>query len=216
MPDTRPSERSLTEPGSHVRYVPGHAHGDSRHPDCADGIIVMHRAAVTFVQFADGGPKACTPSDLVPLQPREMIDEIPRRSRLDLHTPAELAIRTAVEEVEAAGAHKLLTDAVNLLHEAREKVADFVEAPGLHAAAGDVNGGRARRRDVGDVRVERVDLNGQGQPVAAADRVQETASGCVGRRDEGGDVGVANLKENKLGRGGPAVQEFKGEAPAQG
>jgi 3-oxoacyl-[acyl-carrier-protein] synthase III len=57
-----------------------------------------------------------------------MIDGIPRRSRLDLHTPAELAIRAAVEAVEAAGAHKLLTDAVVLLHEARERVADFVEA----------------------------------------------------------------------------------------
>lgn len=42
----------------------------------------------------------------------EMIDGIPRRSRLDLHTPAEKAIRDAIEAVERAGAHPLLTDAV--------------------------------------------------------------------------------------------------------
>lgn len=52
---------------------------------------------------------------------------IPRRSRIDLHTPAEAAIRAAVHAVEAAGAHPLLTDAVNLLSEAGNKVADFVE-----------------------------------------------------------------------------------------
>ena len=59
----------------------------------------------------------------------QMIDGFPRRSRLDLYTPAELAIRAAVEAVEAAGAHPLLTDAVILLQQAREKVADFVELP---------------------------------------------------------------------------------------
>ena len=53
--------------------------------------------------------------------------DVPRRIRLDLNTPAELAIRNAVNAVEAAGAHPLLTDAVTLLNEAREKVADFVE-----------------------------------------------------------------------------------------
>ena len=59
----------------------------------------------------------------------QMIDGFPRRSRLDLSTPAELAIRAAVEAVESAGAHPLLTDAVILLQQAREKVADFVEIP---------------------------------------------------------------------------------------
>ena len=54
----------------------------------------------------------------------------PRRMRLDLYTPAEKAIRDAVGAVEEAGAHSLLTDAVNLLQQAREKVADFVELPG--------------------------------------------------------------------------------------
>jgi hypothetical protein len=52
---------------------------------------------------------------------------IARRNRIDLNTPAELAIRNAINVVEEAGCDILLTDAVNLLVAAREKVADFVE-----------------------------------------------------------------------------------------
>ena len=54
--------------------------------------------------------------------------QIPRRIRVDLMTPAELAIRDAVAAVEQAGAHPLLTDAVNLLGQAQAKVADYVDA----------------------------------------------------------------------------------------
>jgi len=57
----------------------------------------------------------------------KMIDGIPRRDRMDLYTPAEKAIRKAMEAVEGAGAHPLLTDAINLLSQAHDKVADFVE-----------------------------------------------------------------------------------------
>jgi hypothetical protein len=53
---------------------------------------------------------------------------VPRRSQLNLNTPAELAIRDAMIAVEEAGAHPLLTDAVNLLQQARDKVADFVDS----------------------------------------------------------------------------------------
>lgn len=67
--------------------------------------------------------------------------EIPRRNRLDLSTPAELAIRQAVNAVEAAGCHPLLTDAVNLLNQAREKVADYVD----HQAAPTGNNGKAAK-----------------------------------------------------------------------
>ena len=52
---------------------------------------------------------------------------VPRRSRLDLFTPAERAICDAVDVVEAAGAHPHLTTAVILLGQAREAVADFVD-----------------------------------------------------------------------------------------
>src|SRR4051812_44098245 len=52
---------------------------------------------------------------------------IPRRNRIDLYTPAELAIREAMLAIEEAGCHPLLTDAINLLSQAKEKVADHVE-----------------------------------------------------------------------------------------
>jgi len=57
----------------------------------------------------------------------QMVDGIPRRIRIDLQTPAEAAIRAAIQAVEEAGCHRLLTDALCLLQGAREKVADFVE-----------------------------------------------------------------------------------------
>lgn len=55
------------------------------------------------------------------------MEAIPRRICVDRMTPAELAIREAVLAVEAAGADPRLTDAVVLLHQARERVADFVD-----------------------------------------------------------------------------------------
>lgn len=61
-----------------------------------------------------------------------VIGDIPRRIRLDLNTPAELAIRAAIDAVEAAGAHVLLTEAVILLSQAREKVADYVDRKDTH------------------------------------------------------------------------------------
>ena len=51
-----------------------------------------------------------------------------RRNRLDLNTPAELAIRNAVNEVEKAGADVKLTLAVIKLEEARCLVADYVDS----------------------------------------------------------------------------------------
>ena len=57
----------------------------------------------------------------------QMIDGFPRRNRLDLNTPPEVAIRAAVRAVEAAGCHTLLTEAVVLLGQALDKVADYVE-----------------------------------------------------------------------------------------
>lgn len=56
------------------------------------------------------------------------MNDIPRRSRLYEFTPAERAIWDATQAVEAAGCHPLLTEAVNLLQRAREKVADYVDA----------------------------------------------------------------------------------------
>jgi hypothetical protein len=52
---------------------------------------------------------------------------IPRRIRLDLMKPAELSIYNAVQEVEKLGADVLLTEAVNLLQQARDKVSDHID-----------------------------------------------------------------------------------------
>ena len=46
---------------------------------------------------------------------------------MDKMVPAELAILKAVESVEQMPADVRLTDAVNLLGQARAKVADFVD-----------------------------------------------------------------------------------------
>lgn len=59
----------------------------------------------------------------------QLVDGFPRRARVDLMTSAEIAIRQAMLRVEEAGAHVLLTEAITLLQQAREKVADFVERP---------------------------------------------------------------------------------------
>lgn len=50
-----------------------------------------------------------------------------RRAHLNLMTPAEIAIREAMLKVEEAGADPLLTDAIILLTEARNKVGDYVD-----------------------------------------------------------------------------------------
>lgn len=65
-------------------------------------------------RYVDGAPDSPPPG-------------IPRRSYLPGNTPAEIAIRRAMLAVEEMPAHPLLTDAVNLLQQAREKVADFVD-----------------------------------------------------------------------------------------
>jgi hypothetical protein len=62
-----------------------------------------------------------------PTKEKKMVNGFPRRNRMDLWCPAEKAIQDATWKVEEAGAHPLLTEAVILLGQAREKVADFIE-----------------------------------------------------------------------------------------
>ena len=50
-----------------------------------------------------------------------------RRVRLDLNTPAEMAIFKAMQEVEKAGADVRLTEATMLLAKAKDCVADFID-----------------------------------------------------------------------------------------
>lgn len=54
-------------------------------------------------------------------------DGIPTRADMQWMTAAELAIREAIQAVEAAGASVALTDAVTLLSKAQDRVADHVE-----------------------------------------------------------------------------------------
>lgn len=54
--------------------------------------------------------------------------DIPRRNRIDQNSVAELAVRDVIQKVEAFGCDPLLTDAVVLLDQAREKIADYVDA----------------------------------------------------------------------------------------
>ena len=65
----------------------------------------------------------------------EVVDGFPRRSRVYLFTAPERAIYDAVQAVEEAGAHPRLTDAVVLLAQARDAVADGMEALGRTARA---------------------------------------------------------------------------------
>src|SRR5438309_5981536 len=64
-------------------------------------------------------------------QESKPMSDIPRRSRMDLWTPAETAIRNALIAVEAVGADERLTEAVVLLGHAQERVADYVD--GIHS-----------------------------------------------------------------------------------
>lgn len=54
----------------------------------------------------------------------------PRRCYIDLQIPAEATIRNAVQAVESCGCDTRLTDAVVLLSQALDKVADWAEATG--------------------------------------------------------------------------------------
>lgn len=51
-----------------------------------------------------------------------------RRFRLDLHTPAELAIYNAVQEVEKLGADVRLTDIVVMLGKTKDLLSDYVDS----------------------------------------------------------------------------------------
>ena len=51
-----------------------------------------------------------------------------RRHRLELNTPAEVAIYEAMQKVEDLGAEVRLTDIVVLLSKAKDQLADYIES----------------------------------------------------------------------------------------
>ena len=53
--------------------------------------------------------------------------KVPRRCRIDLHSPAEKAILDAMQVVEGMEAHEKLTEAAVLLQQALDRVSDYVD-----------------------------------------------------------------------------------------
>ncbi len=58
----------------------------------------------------------------------ENTTDFPRRNRLDLNTPAELAIYNAIQEVEKEVADPRLTEVVVMLGKAKDLLSDFVDS----------------------------------------------------------------------------------------
>lgn len=83
--------------------------------ETADGPDNPYFAALNAWE-KDGGPR-----------PARRPDGVPTRADMQWMTPAELAIRDAMQAVEAVGASLALTDAMTLLGKAQERVADYVE-----------------------------------------------------------------------------------------
>lgn len=64
---------------------------------------------------------------LIIMDKKKKLKDWPRRHSLDLNTPAELAIRKAMIEVEKLTADGRLTEAVVLLEKAKTLVSDYVD-----------------------------------------------------------------------------------------
>lgn len=59
-----------------------------------------------------------------------LVNGFPRRQRIDLLLPAEKAVYDAMQKVEELGADVRLTNAVILLGDVRNLVADYIEEKG--------------------------------------------------------------------------------------
>jgi len=67
------------------------------------------------------GPKFTYP------RPSDRGDGIPSRASVQHWSSAEIAINAAMREVEASGGSPALTEAINLLLQAKDRVADHME-----------------------------------------------------------------------------------------
>jgi len=56
------------------------------------------------------------------------VNDFPRRNRLDLNTPTELAIHEAIQQIERMPANEKLTEAVVILIKAKSLVSDYVDS----------------------------------------------------------------------------------------
>ncbi len=62
-------------------------------------------------------------------EPQKDESGTPRRNQIFRLTPAEVDIYNVMQRIEKLGAHPLLTETINALSEARERLADWVELP---------------------------------------------------------------------------------------
>lgn len=64
---TSRSEKTLADfkVQQHVRYVPYHAHGDTSHEDCENGVVTSISDKYVFVRFNGSTSQACNPDQLV-------------------------------------------------------------------------------------------------------------------------------------------------------
>jgi hypothetical protein len=54
--------------GDRVLYVPMHAHGDTKHPDCERGVVTSTNSVNVFVRYGNRvQSQATSPSDLIHL-----------------------------------------------------------------------------------------------------------------------------------------------------
>ncbi len=95
----------------------------------AGHVHALNPDACNAWDFRAGAPGEATPSDQE--KTMQMIGGFPRRIRTDYYSDAERRIRAAIETVERTGAHVRLTDAVVLLGQAMEAVADAIEDMGI-------------------------------------------------------------------------------------
>lgn len=99
------------------------------------------------------------------------MNDIPRRCDTLRDTPAEKAIRDALSAVEGVGAHPLLTDAVVLLDQARNKVADYVDMPPAETTQqDDAKAARIRDDKLLRAKLRDIELHLKKSPIRSAER----------------------------------------------
>lgn len=105
-------------------------------------IMDSKRVGIVFCcGLVTGAEKQPGETPIPEVAPKKSWDgEMPRRSRIDLMKPEELAIRSCIIEVEKLGAHSLLTDCVSLLGDAQSKLADWFDHHALEQRYRDSGG----------------------------------------------------------------------------
>lgn len=68
--------------GATVKYIPGHAKGDTNHPDCEVGKVTEIRHSGVFVRFRRESAECCTPGDLILYNPESETKETFRQTNI--------------------------------------------------------------------------------------------------------------------------------------